>query len=55
MKNLICLNENELKSINGGEVGDGAEVIGIMVGSVVRWGPLVGNLVGSYKVFKTFF
>ncbi|WP_407267369.1 bacteriocin [Tenacibaculum maritimum] len=55
MKNLIYLNEDELKNINGGAVGDGAETIGIMTGSIARWGPIVGNFVGSYKIFERFF
>ncbi|MDB0601364.1 bacteriocin [Tenacibaculum maritimum] len=35
------MNEDELKNINGGAVGDGAEAIGIMAGSIVLLG---GNL-----------
>ncbi|WP_159256325.1 hypothetical protein [Tenacibaculum maritimum] len=49
------MNEDELKNINGGAVADGAEAIGIMTGSTVRWKPIVGNFVGLYKIFERFF
>ncbi len=55
MDNLIYLEESELKTIYGGDAGDAAEALGIMTGSIIRWGPLAGSFVGSYKFLQRFF